>query len=121
MLRAEQKLASDGGMRDQTIVGADADGEAAVDHLLDGMISKGFKFRNGLQVGRGTDLDGDALVRNIFAELGDVARFVFDGLEFDGLLGEEKGAVTDPIGVALGNRLKDGFGAVGLAGMDGLP
>jgi len=116
---AEQELVGDAGVGDKAVVGADADGEAMVDHELDGVVFQRLELGEGLQVARWADLDGDALVGDVFAELGDVAGFVLDGFELDGGFGEEEGAVADAVGVAFGDGLEDGFGAIGLASVHG--
>ena len=119
MFGAEEEFARGCGVRDQSVIGANAHRELLIDHLLEGVIFERFKIRNGLQIARGTNLDSNALIGDIFAKLFDVFGLVFNGFEFDGVLAKEKGAVADAVGMAFGDGLEDGFGAIGFTGMDG--
>ena len=106
-------------MGDEAVIRAHADGEAVVDHKLDGVFFQTLEFRDRLQVGRGADLDGDTLVGDVFAELLDIAELILHGLVLGGFFGNQERSVAYAVGVALGNSLENGFGAVGLARVDG--
>lgn len=53
MLVAEQEFVGDARVGYEAVVGADANGEAVVDHTLDRVVFQGLEFGYGLQVGGG--------------------------------------------------------------------
>ena len=119
VLDGDHEFVGDGGVGDESVVGADGDGEVVVEHEAEGMAGEGLHFGKGLEVAGKADLDGDALAGDVFGEVSGVGLGVFDVGGADHVVGEEPGAVSDAVGVAVGDGLEDGFGSVGFAGMDG--
>jgi len=116
----EAQFVGDGGVGHEAVVGADGNGQLVVEHLAQGMVREVAHAREGLGVAREADFHGDALAGDVLGEMVNIRHRVVDGRVLDHVVGEEPGAVADAVGVAFGDRLEDGLGPVGFAGVDGL-
>ena len=109
----EAEFVGDGGIGHEAVVGADRDGQFVVEHLAQGMVREVAHAREGLGVAGEADFHGDALAGDVLGKVMDVFLRVGDGRVLDHVVREEPGAMADAVGVAFGDRLEDGFGAVG--------
>ena len=75
--------------------------------------------RIGLRIAGQTDFNGNSLAGNVLGQQPAVLAPVANGGILNQLVRKQPGAVTDPIRITIRDRLKNGFGTVGLAGMDG--
>jgi uridine kinase len=116
----EAQFVGDGGVGHETVVGADGNGQFVVEHLAKRMLGKIAHAREGLGVAGEADFHGDALAGDVFGEMVNVRHGVVDGRVLDHLVREEPGAMADAVGIAFRDRLEDGLGPVGFAGVDGL-
>jgi hypothetical protein len=109
------------GLGDEPVVRAERGGQPAPAHPAKGWRRRSSANPAPLLVRGEADLDRDALVRHELGEVLDVALAVADHRARDLRLVEEPGAVADPVGVQVPDRLEDGLRAVVLPAWTVLP
>eukprot|EP00050_Salpingoeca_kvevrii_P001558 m.172822 g.172822 ORF g.172822 m.172822 type:complete len:336 (+) comp10403_c0_seq10:956-1963(+) len=119
-IQSQTILATDGGVGNGTVVGADADTETVCNHLLHLVLGNVVvQLWDCLEVACQADLKGRAVFGDILDQVVDVALAIRD-IRADLVGVEEMKAMTNALGMQIGQSLENRLRPVTLAGMDSL-